>query len=106
MIYRFKLRQTMMSRNKEESGFEVKRVFIGAGCNRGDMSDVSRGASDLVSLGARNAVASSLFFVFFNIGRFGTDCSESDSISGSQGLCQLHALDSRHQGLCQVPFFF
>ncbi|KAF9677376.1 hypothetical protein SADUNF_Sadunf08G0101200 [Salix dunnii] len=49
----------MMSRDKEESGFEVKRVFIGAGCNRGDVNDVSRGASDLVSLGARNVVASS-----------------------------------------------
>lgn len=35
---------------------EVKRVFIGAGCNR-IVNNVSWGASNLVSFGAQNAVA-------------------------------------------------
>lgn len=37
-------------------GVEVKRVFIGAGCNR-IVNNVSWGASDLVAFGAQNAVA-------------------------------------------------
>lgn len=37
-------------------GVEVKRVFIGAGCNR-IVNNVSWGASGLVSFGAHNAVA-------------------------------------------------
>lgn len=37
-------------------GAEVKRVFIGAGCNR-IVNNVSWGASGLVSFGAHNAVA-------------------------------------------------
>ncbi|KAI4357741.1 hypothetical protein L6164_001672 [Bauhinia variegata] len=39
-----------------ESGVEVKKVFIGAGCNR-IVNNVSWGASGLVSFGAQNAVA-------------------------------------------------
>ena len=39
-----------------DAGFEVKRVFIGAGCNR-IVNNVSWGASDLVSFGAQNAVS-------------------------------------------------
>lgn len=35
---------------------EVKRVFIGAGCNR-IVNNVSWGASGLLSFGAHNAVA-------------------------------------------------
>lgn len=38
------------------SGVEVKRVFIGAGCNR-IVNNVSWGACGLVSFGAQNAVA-------------------------------------------------
>ncbi|XP_027363697.1 elongator complex protein 2 [Abrus precatorius] len=38
------------------NGVEVKRVFIGAGCNR-IVNNVSWGASGLVSFGAHNAVA-------------------------------------------------
>ncbi|KAK4260777.1 hypothetical protein QN277_003850 [Acacia crassicarpa] len=40
----------------ESGGFEVKRVFIGAGCNR-IVNNVSWGACGLVSFGAQNAVA-------------------------------------------------
>lgn len=46
---------------------EVKRVFIGAGCNR-VVNNVSWGASGLVAFGAQNAVAifcpKVLLFVF------------------------------------------
>ena len=37
-------------------GMEVKKVFIGAGCNR-VVNNVSWGACDLVAFGAQNAVA-------------------------------------------------
>ncbi|XP_002526286.2 elongator complex protein 2 isoform X2 [Ricinus communis] len=44
------------SNNNSSSEVEVKRVFIGAGCNR-VVNNVSWGASDLVSFGAQNAVS-------------------------------------------------
>lgn len=40
----------------DSSGIEVKRAFIGAGCNR-IVNNVSWGASNLVSFGAQHAVA-------------------------------------------------
>uniref|UniRef100_A0A2P2J6D7 Elongator complex protein 2 n=1 Tax=Rhizophora mucronata TaxID=61149 RepID=A0A2P2J6D7_RHIMU len=40
----------------EKAGVEVKRVFIGAGCNR-IVNNVSWGACDFVSFGSQNAVA-------------------------------------------------
>lgn len=40
----------------DEEGVEVKRVFIGAGCNR-IVNNVSWGACDLVSFGSQNAVS-------------------------------------------------
>jgi len=43
---------------------EVKRVFIGAGCNR-IVNNVSWGASGFVSFGAHNAVAIFCPKVFF-----------------------------------------
>lgn len=39
-----------------DNGVELKKVFIGAGCNR-IVNNVSWGASGLVSFGAQNAVA-------------------------------------------------
>ncbi|WCJ24465.1 Elongator complex protein 2 [Euphorbia peplus] len=45
-----------MSCTTESNGVEVKRQFIGAGCNR-VVNNVSWGASGLVSFGAQNSVA-------------------------------------------------
>ncbi|KAF2310940.1 hypothetical protein GH714_018673 [Hevea brasiliensis] len=47
---------TNNSGNSSEGEVEVKRLFIGAGCNR-IVNNVSWGACDLVSFGAQNAVA-------------------------------------------------
>jgi hypothetical protein len=88
-----------------EEGVEVKRVFIGAGCNR-IVNNVSWGASGFVSFGASNAVAifnpkvtpfhSSFIFNFcflsLNSFFFPADCSNFDHSSWSQSCCQLHSL--------------
>lgn len=52
-------------------GVEVKRAFIGAGCNR-IVNNVSWGASDFLAFGSQNAVVIFspkvlLFFSFFNL---------------------------------------
>ena len=105
-------------------GMEVKKVFIGAGCNR-VVNNVSWGACDLVAFGAQNAVAifspkvplSSSFhsinthlpiyhqtdlflsFVFWAVFQFFfyffADCTDSDNSTGSQSLCELHPMASK-----------
>lgn len=95
---------------------EVKRVFIGAGCNR-IVNNVSWGASGFVSFGAQNAVAifcpKVLFspssacilnhyprfyfpFVLFILLVF-AECSNCDYSSGSQVSCELHPLAPNFQ---------